>query len=65
MLQVLVNISLEKFCCRKEIRGYVKEKSEKRERKKEGSKNGHKDVWSIKYNGYKDGHCNTLKFALF
>jgi hypothetical protein len=33
MLQILVNISLEKFCCRKEIGGYVKEK-EKREEKK-------------------------------
>jgi hypothetical protein len=29
MLQVLVNISLEKFCCRKETWGYAKEKVKK------------------------------------
>jgi hypothetical protein len=31
-----VNISLEKFCCRKEIGGYVKEKVKKGKEKKEG-----------------------------
>jgi hypothetical protein len=32
MLQVLVNTSLEKFCCRKETWGYAKEKGEKRKK---------------------------------
>jgi len=34
MLQVLVNISLEKFCCRKELWGYAKEKVKKRKKTK-------------------------------
>jgi hypothetical protein len=40
-----VNISLEKFCCRKETWGYAKEKVKKRERRKKES---------IENNGYKD-----------
>ena len=57
MLQVLVNISLEKFCCRKETWGYAKEKVKKRKKKKRGvEKNGHKDVRSIENNGYLDAH---------
>jgi hypothetical protein len=53
MLQVLVNISLEKICCRKETWGYAKEKV-KKEREKKVEKNGHKDVQSIENNGYRD-----------
>ena len=34
MVQVLVNISLEKFCCRKETWGYAKEKVKKRKKEK-------------------------------
>ena len=34
MLQVGVNISLEKFCCRKKTWGYAKEKNEKNKEKK-------------------------------
>jgi hypothetical protein len=34
MLHVLVNISLEKFSCRKETQGYAKEKVKKKKRKK-------------------------------
>jgi hypothetical protein len=34
MLQVLVNISLEKICCRKETWGYAKEKVKKEREKK-------------------------------
>jgi hypothetical protein len=49
-----VNISLEKFCCRKEIGGYVKEKVKKGKEKKRVEKNGHKDVQSIKNNRYLD-----------
>ena len=33
MLQVLVNISLEKFCCRKETWGYVKEMVKRKKEK--------------------------------
>jgi hypothetical protein len=34
MLHVLVNISLEKFSCRKETRGYAKEKVKKEKKEK-------------------------------
>ena len=59
MLQVLVNISLKKFYCRKQTWGYAKEKvkrKKERKKKKELRKNRHKDVWSIENNGYKDAH---------
>jgi hypothetical protein len=35
MLQVLVNISLEKFCCKKDTWSYAKEKMKKRKKKVE------------------------------
>jgi hypothetical protein len=57
MLQVLVNISLEKFCCIKETGGYVKEKVKKRKKKKKREiekKWIQKDVQSIENNGYLD-----------
>ena len=55
MLQVLVNISIEKFCCRKETWGYAKEKVRKKKQKNKKSwKNGHKSVWDIENNGYLD-----------
>ena len=38
MLQILVNISLEKFCCRKETWGYAKEKIKKERKKEKGRK---------------------------
>jgi hypothetical protein len=44
MLQVLVNISLEKFGCKKETWGYAKEKREKE--KKVGKK------WTQRYLEY-------------
>jgi hypothetical protein len=66
-----VNISLKKFCCRKETWGYAKEKVTKRKKEKR-VKNGHKDVRSIGNNGYKDVRhekkrdspcsCKYLKF---
>jgi hypothetical protein len=52
-----MNISLEKFCYRKEIWGYAKEKV----KKKGVEKNGHKDVRSIKNNGYKDARHEKKK----
>jgi hypothetical protein len=55
-----MNISLEKFCYRKEIWGYAKEKVKKR-KKKGVEKNGHKDVRSIKNNGYKDARHEKKK----
>ena len=57
MLKVLVNISLDKFCCKKESWGYAKEKVKKREKEK----NGHKTVRDIEKNGYFDARLKKRK----
>ena len=54
MLQVLVNISLEKFCCGKETWGYAKEKvKRKKERKKKVQKMDTKKFGVLKTMGTK------------